>query len=759
MNGPAAEDGAGASRGERLDVLLVAWPLGRVAPDAVGGAEQVLWTLVRGLARRGHRTTVLAAEGSAVEGTLEALPLPAPPHDAAAQALQHERVRAALARLLAARRFDLVHLHGVDFDHYLPPPGPPALATLHLPPAWYAPAALAPSRPATFLHCVSRSQRRGLEASPALLEAIVPNGVDTRAFRPARHKGRFALALGRVSPEKGFDLGLAAAHRAGVAMVLAGQVFPFPAHQQHFRDAVAPLLDARRVFTGPVGPARKRRLLAAARCLVVPSRAAETSSIAAMEALACGTPVVAFRVGALPEIVEEGRTGFLVEGVEEMAEAIRAAGELSSAACRSAAEQRFSAERMVERYEALYREVIARATPSARPEHRRPGPFALSPSTPAAARPTLRTGSAGRSRRAESKGEGGAPSLSLHVELLAGLPALERLRPSWEALWSRDPRATPFQHPDWILPWCRRFWREPFAVAVRRGGALVGLAPLHAHTWQGRRLVQLASGPLADFQDLIAEPDHATTVAALVLEELASRAATGEVVELDGLREGSPLLGAPSPLAVLDEVAAVESCPELALPDDAARLCDAVPRRQWEGYGYERRRAARAGALAFDLATADTFDARFDELARLHALRWSARGEPGGVIADPAVLAFHREAGRALHSRGALRLWTLRLDGRVLAATYGWSERGAAAVYLTGFDPSAARLSPGKVLLGEAIEAAAREGARAYHFLRGREAYKYAWGARDRPSFRRRIAARNDERAAPHRGTPAHPRS
>jgi CelD/BcsL family acetyltransferase involved in cellulose biosynthesis/glycosyltransferase involved in cell wall biosynthesis len=746
VNGPAA-DGAGASRGERLDLLLVAWPLGRVAPDAVGGAEQVLGTLERGLARRGHRTTVVAAEGSAVEGTLEALPLPPPPHDAAAQALQHERVRAALARLLAARRFDLVHLHGVDFDHYLPPPGPPALATLHLPAAWYAPAALAPSRAATFLHCVSRSQRRALGATPALLEAIVPNGVDTGAFRPAPHKGSFALALGRVSPEKGFDLGLAAAHRAGVAMVLAGQVFPFPAHEQHFREAVAPLLDARRVFIGPVGPARKRRLLAGARCLVVPSRAAETSSIAAMEALASGTPVVAFRVGALPEIVEEGETGFLVERVEEMAVAIRAAGELSSPACRRAAEERFSAERMVERYEVLYREVIARAaTSSVRPE-----PFD-SGRRAAYAQDRLRA--------AESKGAARpAARRSLHVELLSGLPALEGLRLSWEALWSRDPRATAFQHPDWILPWCRRFWREPFAIAVRCGGALVGLAPLHAHAWQGRRLVQLASGPLADFQDLLAEPDHATTVAALVLEELAARAATGEVVELDGLREGSPLLATPSPPALLDDVAAVESCPELALPEDPTRLRDAVPRRQWEGYAYERRRVARAGALAFDLATADTFDARFDDLARLHALRWSARGEPGGVIADPAILAFHRDAARALHARGALRLWSLRLDGRAVAATYGWSEHGAAAVYLTGFDPSAARLSPGKVLLGEAIEAAAREGARAYHFLRGREAYKYAWGARDRPSFRRRIAAGSGERAAPHRGTPAHPRS
>jgi glycosyltransferase involved in cell wall biosynthesis len=114
---------------------------------------------------------------------------------------------------------------------------------------------------------------------------------------------------------------------------------------------VAPPLDRRE-------GERKRRLLAAARALLVPSKARETSSLVAMEALAAGTPVVAYPSGALAGIVEHGRTGFLVEGVEGLAEGLRRAGEIDPEACRAVARERFSAERMVERYLRRYAELV-----------------------------------------------------------------------------------------------------------------------------------------------------------------------------------------------------------------------------------------------------------------------------------------------------------------------------------------------------------------------------------------------------------------
>jgi glycosyltransferase involved in cell wall biosynthesis len=183
----------------------------------------------------------------------------------------------------------------------------------------------------------------------------VPNGVDVdRLASPVSRRG-YALALGRICPEKGFHVALDAARIAGVPLLLAGEVYPYPEHERYFRDEIAPRLDRRRKFVGPAGFARKRRLLSGARCLLVPSLAPETSSLVAMEALACGTPVIAHRTGALPGIVEHCRTGFLVDGADEMARAIRAASSIDPEACRRAARERFSSAGMIELYLETYR--------------------------------------------------------------------------------------------------------------------------------------------------------------------------------------------------------------------------------------------------------------------------------------------------------------------------------------------------------------------------------------------------------------------
>jgi len=162
------------------------------------------------------------------------------------------------------------------------------------------------------------------------------------------------MALGRICPEKGFHIALEAARRARVPLYIGGQVFPYEAHQRFFATELVPRLCSPHRFLGPVNRARKQRLLAAARCLLVPSLVPETSSLVAMEALSCGTPVIAFRKGALSEIVEDGKTGFLVEHEKEMAEAIHATTSLDPRLCREIARRRFSVARMTEQYLALY---------------------------------------------------------------------------------------------------------------------------------------------------------------------------------------------------------------------------------------------------------------------------------------------------------------------------------------------------------------------------------------------------------------------
>jgi glycosyltransferase involved in cell wall biosynthesis len=349
-----------------LTVLSVAYPLAPVGPDAVGGAEQVLSCLDRALVEAGHRSLVIACAGSSTHGQLVEVPRETGPLDDAARARAWARHRAAVAGVLERWPVDLVHLHGIDFHAYLPPPGVPALATLHLPPDWYPSEALVPQRPDTWLHCVSQAQAKVCTLSPNLLPPIT-NGVPVAELTARHAKRNFALMLGRVCPEKGIHLAIEAAKQARVPLLIAGEVFAYEAHRRYFEDKVLPRLDRARRFIGPVGFARKRRLLTAARCLLVPSLAPETSSLVAREALACGTPVVAFPNGALAETVEEGRTGFLVDGVDEMAEGIWRAPALDPEECRRAARERFSLEGMIERYFAVYERLAAGRTPAQRP--------------------------------------------------------------------------------------------------------------------------------------------------------------------------------------------------------------------------------------------------------------------------------------------------------------------------------------------------------------------------------------------------------
>jgi glycosyltransferase involved in cell wall biosynthesis len=328
-----------------LTVLSVAYPLAAVREDTAGGAEQVLAMLDAALVREGHRSVVVACEGSEVAGTLVATPRVRGVLDERAKWIAQARHRTAIRLALDRWPVDLVHFHGQDFHAYLPEANLPKVVTLHVPREWYA---VQEPLPGVRYVCVSQTQQRTWPFPAEVIE----NGVEPYTAR-IRKRG-FALSLGRVSPEKGTALAIEAARIAGVPILVAGEVYGYEEHERYFHSEVLPKLNGTtRRFIGAVGLARKRRLLAAARCLVVASQVRETSSLVAMEALGCGTPVVAFPAGALAEIVEHGRTGFLVRDVREMADAIAAAPSLNLEPARN----RFPARRTVERYLALYRSV------------------------------------------------------------------------------------------------------------------------------------------------------------------------------------------------------------------------------------------------------------------------------------------------------------------------------------------------------------------------------------------------------------------
>ena len=344
-----------------LTILSVAYPLARVSPDSTGGSEQILSALDRALVAAGHRSIVIAPEGSRVAGDLVAIPWPEELLDDETKLRAQAANRTAIADVLARRPVDVIHLHGIDFDRYLPVPGPAVLATLHLPPDWYSSEALHPARPRTFLNRVSRSQHAACPSSPNMVEPI-ENGVPVARLSTCPHAKRdFALFLGRICPEKGVHLALQAAHRADVSLIVAGELYDYAAHRSYFDAEVRPLLDRRRRYIGPVVFTRKRRLLAGARCLLIPSLAAETSSLVAREAAACGTAVIAFPSGALAEAVAEGRSGFLVPDVAGIVEAIHRAGEIEPEACRALARERFDDGAMTARYLALYARLAEQA--------------------------------------------------------------------------------------------------------------------------------------------------------------------------------------------------------------------------------------------------------------------------------------------------------------------------------------------------------------------------------------------------------------
>jgi glycosyltransferase involved in cell wall biosynthesis len=340
-------------------VLSVAYPLTEVGEDAVGGSEQVLTILDRALTERGHRSLVIAAEGSKIRGTLISSPAVRGKLDDSVRQWAQKVHKKLIEGVLSRYSVDIVHMHSLDFHRYLPDAGTPTLATLHLPPDWYPSRIFRMKREQLYMNCVSASQQKTCPKSPLLLP-VIPNGIDVAKFARSETRKNFVLALGRICPEKGFHLAIQAAKKAKVELVLAGEVYPYTAHREYFKKCITPALDRRRRFVGPVGFEQKRALLAQAKCLLITSTVAETSSLVAMEALASGTPVIAYRSGALPEIVEDGRTGFLVSSVGEMTEAIKDVGQLKTEDCREAARRRYSSTRMIDRYLQTYRSIIAK---------------------------------------------------------------------------------------------------------------------------------------------------------------------------------------------------------------------------------------------------------------------------------------------------------------------------------------------------------------------------------------------------------------
>jgi glycosyltransferase involved in cell wall biosynthesis len=328
-----------------------------VPPKMYGGTERVVSYLTEELVRRGHEVTLYASADSETSARLVSccgggLRLDSAVFDSLALHL------VMLERVCAdALSYDLIHYH-TDYLHFPVSRriGTPSITTLHgrldvpeLEPLYE-------EFKEVQLVSISDAQREPLAWANWL--ATIYHGLPTDAVEPEEKPGEYLLFLGRLSPEKGPDFAIEIARQAGLPLKIMAKLDQ--TDMVYFETTIAPLLKGADVeFVGEGGDREKYALLAGALALLFPIDWPEPFGLVQIEAMAVGTPVIAFRRGSVPEVVDDGATGFIVNTVDEAVAATRRASGLDRRRIRRVFEKRFSLEHMVDEYERLYRRVSA----------------------------------------------------------------------------------------------------------------------------------------------------------------------------------------------------------------------------------------------------------------------------------------------------------------------------------------------------------------------------------------------------------------
>lgn len=329
-----------------------------VPPKLYGGTERVIAWLVDELVESGHEVTLFASGDSKTKGKL---------HAVWPRALRLGRKgadpNAACALLIEAiaeraRDFDVIHSH-VD---WLPLPvlsrtGVPFLTTMHgrldLP---GLPQVIGAFADAPFVS-ISADQRRPLPDSNWI--ATIQHGLPKDMFRPSYEPGSYLAFLGRLTADKGPEDAIRIARAARMPLRMAAKIPR--AETAYFKNELEPIIDGQTVqLVGEVDDAKKQPFLANAAGLLFPIDWPEPFGLVMIEAMACGTPVIAYRSGSVPEVVEDGVTGFIVDGEEQAIRAVKELGRLDRRVVRARFEERFAASRMAKEYDARYRDLVAR---------------------------------------------------------------------------------------------------------------------------------------------------------------------------------------------------------------------------------------------------------------------------------------------------------------------------------------------------------------------------------------------------------------
>ncbi|KAB0682631.1 glycosyltransferase family 4 protein [Aureimonas leprariae] len=351
----------------KLKIAQISPNIFPVPPIDHGGTERIVADLCTALSCSGHDVTLFAPSDSATESTLVSrLPSLAalereygkvpPSIPAVLEAVQMELLRRRL------HEFDVVHCHG-EFAHaaMLGERRGRSVTTIH----WRVDEldrrlffAAFPDLPVA---AISASQESGIPLPNRA--GIVHHGIERDRYAPSFEPGRHLAFVGRMTDQKRPDTAIRVARAAGLPIRLAGTVDV--GNPTYFEREVRPLLGGDAVYLGPLADGPKRELLAGASALLLPVDWPEPFGLVMIEAMACGTPVVAWNRGSVREVVEDGVTGFVVENEAEALEALGRIGELDRRLIRQRFEARFTADRMAADYVAIYRTLMERACASA----------------------------------------------------------------------------------------------------------------------------------------------------------------------------------------------------------------------------------------------------------------------------------------------------------------------------------------------------------------------------------------------------------
>jgi len=364
---PVVHDPEGPER-TRLRFAVVAPPWFCVPPAGYGGIEAIVAALVDGLVERGHYVALIGAGERGTKAQDFISVYPEPPSGRLGEPVPEALQAAAAAAALADLEVDLVHDHTLAGPLLARGRRAPTVVTGHGPVAGEVGDYLAYLGTTVEVVAISKAQKA--RRPDINWVATVHNSVEVASYPLGAGDGGYVLFMGRFNPDKGVHLAIDAARAAGRRILLAGKVNEAP-ERAYFDDAVRPRLGPGVEFVGEAGPRAKRELYAGAEALLFPVCWEEPFGMVMIEAMACGTPVVALRRGSVPEVVDHGRTGVVVDAPGSLPAAIDAAAQLDRRACRAHVKANFDVPVMLAGYEAVYRtilegrELLRRARPEA----------------------------------------------------------------------------------------------------------------------------------------------------------------------------------------------------------------------------------------------------------------------------------------------------------------------------------------------------------------------------------------------------------